>query len=388
MELYYHEKLESADLKRDFHDVNRIVVKIGTSVLTKADGSLDKKYMDSIARQINELIKTGKQIIIVSSGAIGSGVKELKLEKMPRDIPTRQGAAAIGQSILIETWRSVFRKHGLKVAQLLLTYEAFSNRRTYINLRNSMSILAKYGAIPIINENDPISVHEIESTFGDNDKLSALVAAKVDAELLILLTDVHGLYDKNPKHKDAKLIPEITEMSPEIESIGGEAGSWRTKGGMKTKIEAAKIAMESKCNLIIANAWEKRILTRIIQGEELGTLFRALKTSYTNKERWIRFSKSYGKITIDNGARNALQKGGSLLPSGITKLEGKFNPGDIVSLIHEEQEIAKGIVDYSAEELEKIKGTSSDQIEKILGYKNYNNVVRRENMVLSKKNSL
>lgn len=386
MELNY-EKLERADLKRDFQDVNRIVVKIGTSVLTKADGSLDKKYMDSIARQINELIKTGKQIIIVSSGAIGSGVKELKLEKMPRDIPTRQGAAAIGQSILIETWRSVFRKHGLKVAQLLLTYEAFSNRRTYINLRNSMSILAKYGAIPIINENDPISVHEIESTFGDNDKLSALVAAKVDAELLILLTDVHGLYDKNPKHKDAKLIPEITEMSPEIESIGGEAGSWRTKGGMKTKIEAAKIAMESKCNLIIANAWEKRILTRIIQGEELGTLFRALKTSYTNKERWIRFSKSYGKITIDNGARNALQKGGSLLPSGITKLEGKFNPGDIVSLIHEEQEIAKGIVDYSAEELEKIKGTSSDQIEKILGYKNYNNVVRRENMVLSKKNS-
>jgi glutamate 5-kinase len=387
LELYYHEILESANLKRDFHDVNRIVVKIGTSVLTKADGSLDKKYMDSIAKQINELIKTGKQIIIVSSGAIGSGIKELKLEKMPRDIPTRQGAAAIGQSILIETWRSVFRKHSLKVAQLLLTYEAFSNRRTYINLRNSMSILAKYGAIPIINENDPISVHEIESTFGDNDKLSALVAAKVDAELLILLTDVHGLYDKNPKHKDAKLIPEITEMSPEIESIGGEAGSWRTKGGMKTKIEAAKIAMESKCNLIIANAWEKRILTRIIQGEELGTLFRALKTSYTNKERWIRFSKSYGKIIIDNGARNALQKGGSLLPSGITKLEGKFNPGDIVSLIHEEQEIAKGIVDYSAEELEKIKGTSSDQIEKILGYKNYNNVVRRENMVLSKKNS-
>lgn len=374
-------------MKRDFQDVNRIVVKIGTSVLTKSDGTLDKKYMYSIARQINELIKKGKQIIIVSSGAIGSGVKELKLKTMPRDIPTRQGAAAIGQSILIETWRSVFRKHNLKVAQLLLTYEAFSNRRTYVNLRNSMTILAKYGAIPIINENDPISVHEIESTFGDNDKLSALVAAKVDAELLILLTDVHGLYDKNPRHKDAKLISEITEISPEIESIGGEAGSWRSKGGMKTKIEAAKIATESKCNLIIANAWEKRILTRIIQGEELGTLFRALKTSYTNKERWIKFSKSYGRIIIDNGARNALQKGGSLLPSGIIKLEGKFNPGDIVSLIYEKQEIARGIVDYSAEELEKIKGASSDQIEKILGYKNYNNVIRRENMVLSKNSS-
>ena len=208
------EKLESVDLNRDFRAVKRIVVKIGTSVLTKADGRLDKKYMDSIARQINELTKTEKQIIIVSSGAIGSGIKELKLKTMPRDIPTRQGAAAIGQSILIETWRSVFRKYNLKVAQLLLTYEAFSNRRTYLNLRNSMNILAKYGAIPIINENDPISVHEIESTFGDNDKLSALVAAKVDAELLVLLTDVNGLYNKNPKHKDAKLIPEITEISP------------------------------------------------------------------------------------------------------------------------------------------------------------------------------
>jgi glutamate 5-kinase len=382
LELYYNEKLESADLKRDFQEVKKIVVKIGTSVLTKADGSLDKKYMDSIAKQVNELIKTGKQIIIVSSGAIGSGVKELKLRAMPRDIPTRQGAAAIGQSILIETWRSVFRKHDLKVAQLLLTYEAFSNRRTYLNLRNSMAILAKYGAIPIINENDPISVHEIESTFGDNDKLSALVAAKVDAELLVLLTDVHGLYDKNPKHKNAKLIPEITEISPEIESIGGEPSSWRTKGGMKTKIEAAKISMESKCNVIIANAWEKRILIRIIQGEALGTLFRALKTGYTNKERWIRFSKSHGRIIIDNGARYAIQKGGSLLPSGITKLEGKFGPGDIVSLIHEEQEIAKGIADYSSEELERIKGTSSDQIEKILGYKNYDNVIRRENLVL------
>lgn len=379
------EKLESVDLNRDFRAVKRIVVKIGTSVLTKADGRLDKKYMDSIARQINELTKTEKQIIIVSSGAIGSGIKELKLKTMPRDIPTRQGAAAIGQSILIETWRSVFRKYNLKVAQLLLTYEAFSNRRTYLNLRNSMNILAKCGAIPIINENDPISVHEIESTFGDNDKLSALVAAKVDAELLVLLTDVNGLYNKNPKHKDAELIPEITEISPEIESIGGEAGSWRTKGGMKTKIEAAKIAMESKCNVIIANAWEKRILTRIIKGEALGTLFRASKTGYTNKDRWIRFSKSHGTIIIDKGAKYALQKGGSLLPSGITQLEGKFSPGDIVLLIHEEQEIAKGIVDYSSEELERIKGKSSDQIEKILGYKNYDTVIRRENMVLSQK---
>ena len=368
-------------MTRNFEHVKRIVVKIGTSVLTKPDGSLDKKYMEEIARQACTLTRQGKEVIIVSSGAIGSGVKELGLEAMPRDIPTRQGAAAVGQSILMETWRGAFRKCGVKVAQLLLTYEAFSNRRTYLNLRNSMSILTKYGTIPIINENDPISVHEIEATFGDNDKLSALVAAKVDAELLVLLTDVSGLYDRNPKRKEAKLIPEVRVITAEIERIGGEPGSWRTKGGMKTKIEAAKIAMKSNCNMIIANARERKVLTRILKGEELGTLFRASKIPYTNKERWIRFSKSHGTIKIDRGARDALMRGSSLLPSGILKVEGDFDTGDVVSINHTDQEIAKVIVDYSAEELNKIKGKHTDQIEKILGYKNYDSVFRRENMV-------
>ncbi len=337
--------------------------------------------MEDVARQACALTKQSKEVIIVSSGAIGSGVKELGLGTMPRDIPTRQGAAAVGQSILMETWRSAFRKFGVKVAQILLTYEAFSNRRTYLNLRNSMAILAKYGTIPIINENDPISVHEIEATFGDNDKLSALVAGKVDAELLVLLTDVSGLYDRNPKRKDAKLIPEVREITAEIERIGGEPGSWRTKGGMKTKIEAAKIAMKSNCNMIIANAREREALTRILEGEELGTLFRASKTPYTNKARWIRFSKSHGTIKIDKGARDALMRGSSLLPSGILKVEGGFDVGDVVSINHTDQEIAKVIVDYSAEELNKIKGKHTDQIERILGYKNYDSVFRRENMV-------
>ncbi|MEM2941829.1 MAG: glutamate 5-kinase [Candidatus Bathyarchaeia archaeon] len=368
-------------MARDFERVKRVVVKIGTSVLTKPDGSLDRKYMAEIARQVCELTKQGREVIIVSSGAIGSGVKELGLKTMPRDIPTRQGAAAVGQSILMEAWRSAFREFGVKVAQILLTYEAFSNRRTYLNLRNSMSILAKYGTIPIINENDPISVHEIEATFGDNDKLSALVAGKVDAELLVLLTDVDGLYDRNPRRRDAKLIPEVKEITAEIERIGGEPGSWRTKGGMKTKIEAAKIAMKSNCNMVIANAREKDVLTRILKGEELGTFFIASKAPYTNKERWIRFSKSRGTIRIDRGARDALMRGRSLLPSGIVKIEGDFDAGDVVSINYSDQEVAKVVVDYSAEELNKIKGKHTDQIERILGYKNYDNVFRRENMV-------
>ncbi len=370
-------------MKRNFENVRRVVVKIGTSVLTKPDGTLDKRYMLAVARQCCRIMKQGKVVTVVTSGAIGSGVKELGLNELPRDIPTRQGAAAVGQSILMEAWRSAFRRYGAGVAQILLTYEAFSNRRTYLNLRNSLAILVKHDTVPIINENDPISVHEIEATFGDNDKLSALVAANTDAQLLILLTDVNGLYDKNPRHKDAKLIQEVTEMTPIIEEFAGEAGSWRSKGGMRTKIEAAKIAMRSNCAMIIANAREKEVLARILCGEQLGTLFKPRTVGYTNKERWIRYSKSNGAITIDARAKNAILTGASLLPSGIINVKGEFNAGCIVSITHRNREIAKGLIEYSSEELTKIKGKQTDEIEPILGYKNYDNVIRRENMAFT-----
>jgi len=368
---------------RDFCQVKRVVVKVGTSILTKPDGSLDERYMRQIARQVYGLTRRGLEVIIVSSGAVGSGVKELGLKTIPRDVPTKQGAAAVGQSILIETWRKVLKKFGLRVAQILLTYENFSNRRTYLNLRNSMEILTKHRTIPIINENDPISVHEIEETFGDNDKLSALVASKVDAELLILLTDVNGLYDKNPRHKDARLIHEVERITSLIEQVGGDPGSWRSKGGMKTKIEAAKITMKSGCNMVIANAREKNVIGRIVKGEMLGTLFKASKSRYTNKERWIRFSRNHGIIKVDKGASDALLHCGSLLPSGVLGVDGEFDAGVVVSVTHDNREIAKGIVEYSSEELKKIKGEHTDQIEKILGYKNRESVIRRENMVLT-----
>ena len=370
-------------MRRDFENVKRIVVKIGTSVLTKPDGSLDKEYMQEVARQCCAIMAQGRIVTIVSSGAIGSGVRELGLKEPPRDIPTRQAAAAVGQSILMESWRDAFRRYGARVAQILLTYEGFSNRRTYLNLRNSMAVLTKCGTVPIINENDPISVHEIEATFGDNDRLSALVAANTDAELLILLTDVDGLYDKNPRHKDAKLIHEVIEITPIIEKIAGGPGSWRTKGGMRTKIEAARTATRSKCAMIVANARVNEILTRILKGEEIGTLFRAQRAGYTNKERWIRYSRTNGTIGIDKKAKDALLTGAGLLPSGILKVDGDFTPGAIVSIAHRREEIAKGVVEYSSEELSKIKGRHTDEIETILGYKNYDNVVRRENMAFA-----
>ncbi len=367
-------------MKRNFENVKKIVVKVGTSVVTKPDGALDNECMEDVARQCCIAMKQGRMVTLVTSGAIGSGVKELGLKELPRDIPTRQGAAAVGQSILMEEWRKSFRRFGSKVAQVLLTYEAFSNRRTYLNLRNSMSILTKCDTVPIINENDPISVHEIEATFGDNDKLSALVAANTDAELLVLLTDVDGLYDKNPKIKGAKLIRDVKAMSPMIERIAGEASSWRTKGGMKTKIEAAKIAAKSNCAMIIANGREEDVLTRILEGEEIGTFFRPQKAGYTNRERWMRFSRIGGTIVIDRKAKNALLGGASLLPSGILKVEGEFDSGCVVSLVHLRREIAKGVVEYSSEELNKIKGRKSDQIEAILGYKSSDNVIKRDNM--------
>ena len=365
---------------RQFENLKRIVIKIGTSVLTKPDGTLDKNYMQQVAKQVAQLLKEGKTVIIVSSGAIASGVRQLGLEAMPRDIPSRQAAAAVGQSILMETWRAAFRKYSVQVAQILLTHEAFSNRRTYINLRHSMTILTKRATVPIINENDPISVHEIEATFGDNDKLSAMVAANTEAQLLILLTDVNGLYTKNPRYKDAELIPEVSEITHAIERIGGDPGSWRTKGGMKTKIEAAKISTTSNCSMVIANAREKEIITRIVQGEEIGTVFKPARSWYSNKERWIRHSISNGRISVDQRAGEALLKGGSLLPSGVVQVEGEFEVGSVVSILSSGSEIAKGVVDYSSEELNKIKGKHTDQIERILGYKNHDNVVRRDNM--------
>ncbi len=209
-----------------------------------------------------------------------------------------------------------------------------------------------------------------------------MVAAKVDAELLIILTDVDGLYDRNPRHKDARLIPEVDKITSIIEKVGGDPGSWRSKGGMKTKIEAARIAMKSDCNMIIANAWKKNIIDRIIRGDVVGTYFKASKSGYTNKERWIRYSKNDGVIEIDKGANDAILSSGSLLPSGILRVEGEFDAGVIVSINYNNQEIAKGIVEYSSDELEKIKGEHTDQIEKILGYKNHESAVKRENMVI------
>ncbi len=375
--------MNAFDRKELFRDIKTIVVKIGTSSLTSEDGSFNRRLTEDTARQVAELRKLGKTVIIVSSGAIGIGVEELKMPSRPREIPLRQAAAAVGQNILMQEWMAAFKKYDIKVAQILLTYEAFSNRMTYLNLRNSISALLEAGVVPIINENDPICVHEIEATFGDNDKLSAMVASKVEAELLILLSDIDGLYNKNPKkNEDAQLLSTIEKITPEIESYGGSPTSMKGVGGMRTKIEAAKITSIAGCHMVIANSAVEDVILKVMKGDNIGTLFLAQNGKYRNRTRWIILSKTSGKIIVDKGAENAVKKGMGLLPSGILEVSGMFDRGDIVDIESNGNVFSKGITDYSSSELNMIKGKHSDMIEKILGYKNYDEVVRKTNIGL------
>lgn len=378
------ESAVSVNRKELFRDVKRIVLKIGTSSLSNEDGSFNSKLTGDIARQVAKLREQGKEVIIVSSGAIGIGIEQLGMKQRPREIPLRQAAAAVGQTILMREWRTAFEKYGIKVAQILLTYEYFSNRMTYLNLRNSIAELLDFGVIPVINENDPVCVHEIEATFGDNDKLSAMVASKVEAGLLVMLSDIDGLYDRNPKKSgDAKLISTIHEITPEIEKCGGSPTSTRGIGGMRTKIEAAKIACMSGCHMVIANSDVDECVMKIMDGENIGTLFLAKDGKYKNRTRWIILSKSSGKIIVDKGAEEAVRKNRGLLPSGIVDVEGIFDRGDIVEIAGDGGAVfAKGITDYTSSELNKIKGKHSDKIEGMLGYKNYDEVIRKGNMGL------
>jgi len=376
------------DRKKFLNEVNKIVVKIGTSSITKKNCdstkencSIDPDFMENIAAQIFELRKSGKEVIVVSSGAIGVGLYELGISPKPREIPIRQAAAAVGQSILMQYWSEAFAKYGIKVAQILLTYDFYSDRISYLNLRNSISTLLEYGVVPIINENDCTCTNEIEAIFGDNDKLSAMVASKIDADLLIILSDIDGLFDKNPKtHSDAKLISLVEKITPEIESYGGNPTSFKGVGGMRTKIKAAKICSMAGCYVLITNSEIDNVLLRALSGEEIGTFFLAERHIRKNRARWIILAKASGTIRVDAGAKAAILGKNSLLPAGVIEVEGNFDRGDIVRLECEGRVFAKGITDYSSEELNKIKGDHTDEIESILGYSNYSNVIKKENI--------
>jgi glutamate 5-kinase len=368
---------------RDFSKAKRIVIKVGTSNLTDKNYRLEPRKVEKLATEIVELKKQDKEVILVSSGAIGAGIGKLDLKQRPRDIKVLQATAAVGQNVLMSTYDRYFAHYDQIIAQILLTHTAFFNRQRYLNLRNTLVTLLKSGIIPIINENDTVAVDEIK--VGDNDTLSAMVASNLDADLLIVLTNTDGLFTYDPKRsKKAELIPVVDEITPEIERIG-ETGGRTGVGGMKTKIQAAKVVMKAGIPMIIANGGEENILMRIIKGEPVGTLFMPRKRKMNDREHWILFAASpKGRIKVDEGAKAALVKnGGSLLPSGIIGVEHEFRSGDTVSIVDAEGvEFAKGISNYSSSDIEKIRGLQSREIEHILGRKDYNEVVYRGNLVL------
>jgi glutamate 5-kinase len=376
------------DRKEIFNDINKIVIKIGTSSITKQDCdstkencSIDPPFLESIAAQVSELRRRGKEVIVVSSGAIGVGLYELGIAPKPREIPIRQAAAAVGQSILMQYWSEAFSKFGIKVAQILLTYDFYSDRVSYLNLRNSISTLLEYGVVPIINENDCTCTNEIDAIFGDNDRLSAMVASKIDADLLIILSDIDGLFDKNPKtHDDAKLISLVEKITPQIESYGGDPTSFKGVGGMRTKIKAAKICSMAGCHVLITNSKINDVLLKVLSGEEIGTLFLAERHIKKNRARWIILARASGTVRVDAGAKAAVLGKNSLLSAGVVGVEGSFDRGDVVKLECEGRVFAKGITDYTSEELIKVKGAHTDEIESILGYSNYSNVIKKENI--------
>ncbi|MBN1359868.1 MAG: glutamate 5-kinase [Sedimentisphaerales bacterium] len=347
---------------RDFAQTHRIVVKIGTHTLTK-DAGVDAAYFRWVTDQVKTLVDAGKQVVIITSGAIGMGAGQLDLTAKVTETKMRQACAAIGQPLLMQEYRKAFGRHGITVAQVLLTAEVLSNRKTYLNLRNAIETLLGLGVVPILNENDSVSTAEIGTAFGDNDKLSALVASKIDADLLIMLTDIDALYDQNPhEHADAKAIPTVHEITDQIVRSAGGSGSRHATGGMRTKIEAARIAAQAGCRMVLAHGRAKDIITRIMAGEEVGTIFMP-KRKLSNRARWILNSRPAGTIRIDDGALRALRNRKSLLPSGVVSVEGDFKAGDIVML----NDAAKAMTSIDAAELKLLAGKHSTEIKKALG---------------------
>lgn len=347
---------------RDFSTAKRIVVKIGTATLTK-DNALDHQYIQTVACQIKTLVGSGRQVVLVSSGAIGMGAAQLGLAEAPRDIEMRQACAAIGQPLLMAQYNEAFAQCGLVTSQVLVTAEVLDHRKTYLNLRHAIDTLLKLNTVPILNENDSVSTDEIGTAFGDNDKLSALVASKIDADLLILLSDIDALYDQNPKeHADARPIETVCEITEDIIKIAGTKGSQFSTGGMKTKIKAAQIMSNAGCRMVLTNGRIDRVIERIIQGEPLGTIFLP-KRRLSNRARWILHSNASGTIQVDQGALRAIENSKSLLPSGVTSVEGAFEAGDVISI----NEHAKAITSLSSTQLKRLLGKHSTEIKKLFG---------------------
>ncbi len=365
----------------------RLVIKMGTNLLTGGSGGLDIATMAGLVDQVARLHHQGLEIVLVSSGSIAAGRDKLGIRTDRKDIPFRQVLAAVGQGRLMHAYEQLFDRHGIVVAQALLTKRELSHRAGYLNARNTILSLLSLKVVPVINENDVLATDEIrEEKFGDNDNLSAMVASLVDAELLILLSDVPGLYTADPRRNPgASLVPVVEKIDAEIEAMAGGAGTSRGTGGMATKIEAARLATRSAIAVVVTQGTVPDVIARLVSGEPIGTLFQPTATRVDCRQRWmISRLGSRGKIIIDEGAAAALRKKkGSLLPAGISGTEKEFRRGDMVDIVDQEgRRIACGMSNYGSAEIQAIKGAHSRDIMSLLGYQYGAEVVHRNNLAV------
>jgi len=355
----------------------QIVVKIGTNAVSDEAGRLDRRVVTALAGQIAELMRRGVTVTLVTSGAIGAGLAELDVSARPKTLPMLQAVAAVGQGRLMRTFHDAFARRGIKVAQILLTRDDFENRTRYLNIRNTLGALAECRALPIINENDAVAVDEIR--FGDNDIIAALVTNMLGADLLVLLTNVEGVI------KDGVVLDVIEQVDERTFALASRRRSRLGSGGMVSKLQAAGLVTRAGELAVIANARRPKVLGQLLAGRKVGTVFVPAKRKLSSRRRWIgQASRTAGKITIDNGASKALtDRGKSLLPSGIVAVAGQFGKGDIVAIIDSVgKPIARGLTNYSAKQIEKIKGLKTAQIAGVLGDKPYDEVIHRNNMTL------
>ncbi len=366
-----------------FIKAKRIVVKVGSNVLT-AERGVNTKVINALSRQISTLMDEGREVMLVTSGAMASGQKKIGIDKRPDEIPKRQAIAAVGQPGLMMAYEKAFQKHHKKVAQILLTSDDLTHRKRYLNARNALNTLLSWRILPIINENDTVAVEEIK--FGDNDNLSAMIALLMEADILINLTDINGVFTDDPRRNpDAELIPVIESITKQIEKIAGGIPGALGTGGMLSKIKAARKATGAGIPMIIANGLEQDILTKLFSGAPLGTFFVPARAKLPSRKCWIGYTlKPKGKIKIDDGAAKAIvSRGKSLLPGGITDVAGDFDVGAAVEVVDgKNNSLGVGLVNYNASDIRKIMGRPSSKISDILGQKTYDEVIHRDNLTV------
>lgn len=374
-------------MRFELDKIDTIVIKIGTSLLS-GRLAFEGQVMEAVVKEICALKKAQDiNILIVTSGAVGCGMNTLGMTERPTALPERQAVAAVGQATLMHYYETLFRAYGdgLHTAQVLLTLNDLNDRRTYLNARNTLqALLQRKTIIPIINENDSTAIEELR--FGDNDTLAARIAVKTNANLLIILSDVDGLYDADPrKNENAALVREVHEITDELVTGAGGAGSITGTGGMVTKIEAARIGMAAGVHVVLANGHRKKIIHDTLSGDAPGTVFIPSESAISHRKRWIAFGRApHGVITVDAGAVAALkEQGKSLLPAGVAQVEGKFDVGEAVLIrTPDGQDIARALVNYASEDIRKIMGRRTGEIEAILGRKDFDEIVHRNNLVI------